>query len=423
MEQAVLSALVLSPREVRAVLAAEGVGRGHFHVPTNGEIFDALCGLLDAGKPLDFLTIATHLRNENRLDAIGGAGVVSGLFTYLATATNFGFYLENVLEKHALREVIRVGAEFARRAYEHGEEATGLIGEFHAAVTALASKKASRLSLKDALNEILAEVANGMDDTGALDLNTEGIHGRLTLYRGDLLVISAPTSCGKSALADQFAINVALAGNRSAIYTLEMLQRQTLKRAIARLSGENTDFIRRIVANAKFSGGQPSDFVMTKVADFKGAVVKISKLALHIRDDLFRIESILADIRAEYGRKPIDFIVIDYLQLIQASGKFERKQLQIAAITQGLKALAKELNCVICLPSQVNKDGGTREAQDAENDASALIKIHPKENEEGDIEPGRISVWKQREGARHIDLPLVFNPSITRFDYAAETPK
>lgn len=423
MELGVLSALVLAPREVRSILASEGVTGAHFHVPAHAEMCDTLCRLLDEGKPLDFLTVTAHFRDSGRLESIGGAAFVSGLFTYLATASNAGFYIEHVLQKRALREVIRIGTEFAARAYEPDEDSAALVGEFHAALTKLAAKKAARLSLREALNQIVKEVANGLDDTGVLDLNTEGVHGRLTVYRGDLLIISAPTSCGKSALADQFAINVAMSGKRSAIYTLEMMQRQTLKRAIARISGDDVDFVRRIVRNANLSGGEPSEFVRTKAAKFKETAVTISKLALHIRDDLFRIESIVADIRAEHGRKPIDFIVIDYLQLIQSSGKFERKQLQIASITQGLKALAKELDCVICMPSQVNKEGGTREAQDAENDASALIKIHPKDNDTGDIEPGRISIWKQREGARHIDLPLVFNPQITRFDYAADKPR
>lgn len=418
MELAVLSAFVLSPREVRAMLASEGITADHFHHPAHAETYGLLCELCDAGQPLDFLTIGTELRNRNKMDSVGGAGFVSSLFTS-GTATNAAFYIEHVAEKRLAREIIRVGNEFARRAYDDAEVAA-LVAEFHSAVTGLASRKAARQSLKDALNEILNEVENGLDETGAIPLNTEGMDGRLTLYRGDLLVITAPTSCGKSAMADQLAFNIAQKGLRVAIYTLEMQQKQTLKRAIARLGGNNADFVRRVVRNSKMAGTVTAS-AAKMCDDFTNTARLISKLPLYIRDNLFRYESISADIRAEHVRAPFSFIVIDYLQLIQSSGKHERKQLQIAAITQGLKALAMELQCAICLPSQVNKEGGTREAQDAENDASAIIKIHPAENENKDIIPGRVSVWKQREGPRHIDLPLTFNPLLTRFEYAAAT--
>jgi hypothetical protein len=76
---------------------------------------------------------------------------------------------------------------------------------------------------------------------------------------------------------------------------------------------------------------------------------------------------------------------------------------------------ANEMNCVVIVPSQQSRDGSTREAQDAEMDASSLIKIHA-DTESGDVKPGRIEIWKQREGARHVDLKLKFNGLLTRFE-------
>jgi len=161
-----------------------------------------------------------------------------------------------------------------------------------------------------------------------------------------------------------------------------------------------------------------NDHARKIVENFMTTARTIAALPIHMRDDLSLWEQIRADLRAEHVRQPFGFVMIDYLQLIQSNVRHQSRQLAIAEITQGAKLLAKELDCVICLPSQQNKDGGTREAQDAENDASALVKIHGEENEHKEMRPGRITVWKQREGERHIVLPLAFNPIMTRFDYA-----
>jgi len=411
-EKAVLSSFVLAPLEVAQICATEGIDASRFHVPANAKVFSVLLELTANCQPVDFVTLSNALRHDGSLDAIGGIGYVSELFMF-ATAANVHYYIAAMNRDFLSRQIIRICTEYAARGYDTAEDPEKLAGEAHGALTSLLVKKSKRQTVKETLQEIVDEVANGKDDTGILRTGIDVIDDRLKLFRGNLLVISAPTSCGKSALSLQIASTMAMQGSRIAIYTLEMSQKETLTRMIAQIGGNNADFVRRAVA---LSGTAPSDFTLRTVADFRAAVDKILRIRMHIRDDLTRAEDIFADFRAEHAKEPFDFGLIDYLQIIRSSGKYERKQLQIADITQRAKALANECGTVICIPSQVNKDGGTREAEDAENDASALLKITGEKDDKGNVRPERVSIWKQRAGARHIDIPLKFNGLLTKFE-------
>lgn len=414
-EKGVLSSMVLSPVEVSQILHSEGIGTHHFHVPAHGEVFDVLQTIIADSKPVEFASILTALNARGKLDAVGGAGFVSGLFTFIPTAANVGYYVDVVKREHIAREIIRVGSLYAAQAYDPGADVKTLAAGLHSEITALLVEKTKRQTVKECLNEILRELNSGHADGEIVTTGIPEMDIKLALYRGDLLIISAPTSCGKSALAAQVLITAALdRGCRVAFYPLEMRQKQTIKRALAMRSTVNVKYVRKLVMEAR--GQEAEKYAAERVKMVMDAAKELAAAKLYIRDDLYSLDAILADIRAEHGKHPFDFIAIDYLQLIRISGKFERRQLQIAEITQRLKMMANELDCVVIVPSQQNKDGGTREAGDAENDASALIKIDAEVADNGDISPGRLSVWKQREGARGVDLNLSFNGLLTRFE-------
>lgn len=419
-ERGVLCCLMLAPVECRAICSQHGINADSFYLPAHAIIFDAFVKVIDSGKGWDFLTVLQLLRDAGNLEAVGGGGYLNEINCLLPSAANLGEYLDILVEKSIRRQVIAIATEAVKDAYAHGDgaETREIVEKLQVRFGALLGRKSTRPSIRDSLNEILTEVREGRDDTGVVKIPMAGIGDRLRLYRGDLLIISAPTSCGKSALAVQMAL-AACKGKegRVACYPLEMRQRQVLKRAIAQLGGHNADFVRKLVRQG--DPLNPSPGTLRIVGEFKQTVTALLEFPLHVRDDLFRWEHIRADLKAEHAKAPFSFVVIDYLQLIQGATK-ERRQLAIAELTQGAKNLAAELDCVICIPSQVNKDGGTREAQDTEFDCSALIKIHGKVDENGDTHPGRVSVWKQREGERHVDLPLKFNPILTRFEDASQ---
>lgn len=415
-EKAVLASFMLSPVEVYAMASAQGVDHGHFHIEAHSIIFGTLANLAQSAKPFDFVTITAALREIGKLDAVGGAAQISSLTSFLPTAANVQYYLDIVKTKHLARRLILIGTNFAARAYDDTEDAEKLAHEAHSAFTGLLCKKSKRQTIKDVIMEIVAELASGAPDGEIVKTGIAALDAKIDLYRGDLCVISAPTSCGKSALAGQIAVTAAVQnGSRVAFYPLESRQKQVLKRAIATRSGFNVKYVRTLINKANNPEAQRyADEAAEKVTK---ACKELISASIHMRDDLFNLDAIIADIRAEHGVMPFDFVAIDYLQLIRTSGRFERRQLQIADITQRLKHLANELNCVVILPSQQNRDGSTREAADAENDAPALIKIEGETDEKTkDIKPGRISVWKSREGARGEDILLQFNGLLTMWE-------
>lgn len=416
-ERGVIASLLLAPVDVRSLLATHGVSGQSLYLPAHQLILDTCVEIVDDGCALDFITLGTRLESKGKLDAVGGPGYLHELFDFLPSAANVSWYLDTLLETAVRRRSIEIATRLANGAYDRSNSVRELVAAAHGDIGAMLQTKSKRPSIRDTMNEILAEVLNGRDDSGLIKTGMEGFDGRIELFRGDFLVISAPTSCGKSALAFQIALNCAMRGQRCALYPLEMKQKQSLKRAIAQLGGDSPEYIRRLVKSTKEQGGEPHPETVKTLDRFAATAKTVANLPVHMRDDVASFEGIRADMRTEHGKAPFTFAVVDYLQLIQTERSFERRQLAIAHFTQGFKLLAKELDCVICVPSQINKAGGTREAEDAENDASCLVKIHGEEDAKGDVHPGRVSVWKQREGARHIDLPLVFNPAFTRFDY------
>jgi replicative DNA helicase len=411
-EKAILSSLILAPREVAQMVHSEGITAAHFHVPAHSEVFANITAMISDGTPVDFVTLTKSL--GAKLESIGGVGFVSELFTFLPTAANAAYYCELVKRDRLAREIIRVGTEYAARAYDSGEDIKTLAGAFHGDLSALLVEKRKRQSVRDCLMEIMQELATGSADGEVILTGIAEMDEKLHLYKGDLLIISAPTSCGKSALSNQILVTACLdRGARVAFYPLEMRQKQTIKRGLSMRAGINIKYVRQLLLNAKTEDAvRYADHAVARVQD---AAVEMARAGLYIRDDLYTLDAILADIRAEHAKQAFSFVSIDYLQLIRCNGKFERRQLQIAEITQRLKMAANELDCVFIVPSQVNKQGGTREAEDAENDASALVKIHADESSK-DVQPGRTEIWKQREGPRHVDLALKFNGLLTKFE-------
>lgn len=416
-EKGVLASLVLAPTQVRKLCSDHGITKAHFHIPAHATVYAALTELCDNGTPVDFLTVTKLLQSRAELEAVGGGAFISELHTFLPTAANAAHYIEHVKRDFMAREIIRIGTEYAARAYEVTEDPEKLAGEAHSAFTGLLVKKSKRQTVRELLQEIMLELQNGQPNGEIIRTGLDWMDEKLDIYRGDLLVVTAPTSCGKSALSNQLAISAALTGKRVALYPLEMRQKQILVRSLNTVSGYNVKFAKKV-----FEGNGGDAYKATVFTALKDAAVALASANIHMRDDLYSLESIIADIRAEHAVNPFTFITIDYLQLIRTAKKTDRRQLELAYITQTLKQVANELDCAVIVPSQVNKEGGTREAQDAENDASAIIKIHPdldSENENGkagDVKPGRVEIWKQREGARHVDLDVKFNGPLTRFE-------
>lgn len=410
-ELGLLSSLLLSPLQVAAACRERRITHAHFFVRAHGETYTAIMELLEKGVKVDFIALGEKLREMGRYEMNGGAQFVSGLFTYVASASTVTHYLEIVKEKALARRVLSLCTKYGAKALEvdarGSEVADALFGE----VMELCGKRQPRKTVKQAILEIRDEIVNGKPDGELVLTGWDLLDKRLHLYRGDFIVITAPTSCGKSALALHIELMIARSGKRTGFYGLEMQTKQNVKRALANLGQYHPDFVRNVVQQKP-----EGDFTKKVVADFCATADTIVSLPFYVRDDLFIYEAIIADIRCEHASSPLTMAVVDYLQLIRTLESRERRQLEIARMTQGFKQLAQELGIIICTPSQVNADGHTREAADAENDCNALLKIVSKEDAEGNPTFDKLLIWKQREGERFVEIPVTFDGRHSRFD-------
>src|SRR5437870_11599123 len=127
-EQGVLGSMLISPREAIAEVV-EKINEEYFYVPAHQTIYQALVDLWNAGQAIDLITFTQVLRDRNLLETVGGAALVTSLFTFVPTAANLGYYLEIVRDKYILRSIIAASTESVRRAYEEQDEVGNLLDE------------------------------------------------------------------------------------------------------------------------------------------------------------------------------------------------------------------------------------------------------------------------------------------------------
>jgi replicative DNA helicase len=228
------------------------------------------------------------------------------------------------------------------------------------------------------------------------------------------MVLPGPTSSGKSALCAQFAIAYAKQGMRVLYVPLEMSARQVIKRAISAESGHSAESVRNMVMNRRDLRGISRDDkeVDAAMQSFSDSAFALANLDITVIDDVFDLDAILSTARAHASTKPLDVLCVDYPALMQMKGNYERRQLALAHASRSFKQFASEINGLVITPSQVNKDGCTREAADFENDANAIVRVDFHEDDET---CRVVKIAKQRDGARGQELRLSWRGHTTSF--------
>ncbi len=436
-EKGVLSSILLAPREVFDVCVEKGVTRDTFYLPAHGEIYQAIADLDAARRPIDFITIAQHLRDRNKLDQVGGGAYLNELFGYLATAANVGYYLDILLEKFTLREIIKVCTEYSKRSYEEQEDPQRLLDEVETKIFAIAQErfKEKADTMKEMVMKAIGDIQQLYDNRGKvtgletgfkiLDQMTNGLHG------AEMFVLAARPSMGKTAFAMNIAEHIAVElGHAVAIFSLEMSAQQLVQRVLCSLARVNLASIRN---------GFLSD------RDFPALMAAAQRLASAkmLIDDTSGLN--ILELRAKARRMKtthnIQCIVIDYLQLLRSPSKRaqDNRQLEIAEISAGLKALSKELNIPILVLAQLNRNpesrtgeskgrprlSDLRESGSIEQDADIVALLVREEyyaENEDDKESMKgkatLIIAKQRNGPVG-DVPLTFLKEYTRFEDGA----
>jgi len=430
-ERAVLSALLRDNRAIHSVLTE--VAPEDFYHPAHQQLYQSMLALQDANQPVDLHTLANHLNERKLLDAVGGAVYLAELWDYEVTAANVIQHARIVRDKAIRRQLIGVATEVAEMGYEQVEDAGALLDRAESRIFEIGRARArqSFRSLHDEMDDAIDYVEALMERRGELtgvptgfkdfDEKTGG------LQPGELVIVAARPSMGKTALALNMARNAAVAHRKKvAIFSLEMTKRAL---ALRLLSSE----ARVDLSNFRRGFGSKADY--ERLVQVAGA---LAEAGIWIDDSgLINILEIKAKCRRLHAEHGLDLVMLDYLQLAHGSAPAARKDLEIAEISHGLKALAKEIDIPVVALSQLNRGpeqrdpdkrrpnmGDLRESGAIEQDADVIAFIyrdevyHPTEENRGIAE---LIIAKQRNGPTGT-LRLHFEHRYAQFQDLADGP-
>jgi replicative DNA helicase len=356
-EQAVLGAIFLEPSSL--TLASEVLIPEDFYRAAHQKIFDVMLNLNDKGKAVDLITVTEELAAAKLLEDTGGVSYLSELAAAVPTAANIEYYARIVEEKSLLRRLIRTATDIAQDGYSREDEVEALLSEAEKNILEVAQRKNAGAfhNIKDVLvrtydnietlhNRVgdITGIATGFSE---LDKMTAGFQ------RNDLIIVAARPSVGKTAFALNIAQNVATkTGENVAIFSLEMGAEQLVMRMLCAEGNINAQNLRT---------GSLTDEDWGKLTMAMGS---LSNSGIFI-DDTPGVK--ITDIRSKCRRlkqeQGLGMILIDYLQLIQGSGRSgENRQQEVSEISRMLKSLARELQVPVIALSQLSR--GVEQRQD-----------------------------------------------------------
>lgn len=438
-EKSILSSCLQDPAEWLAVAIAERLRASHFHVPAHGIIFETLVGIHEAGGEIELVSLVQTFLDRGLLDRIGGPSALTDLYTYAPSPGSFRHHLATVRKKFTLRRLITAGNDMIAGAYENPEEADEQLDQAEARILAIreTGQAVREVSLSSVVSDVADEIhrtMRGEEGQAGVPTGFDGLD-RLAgggLKPGEMFVIAARPSMGKTALMMNIIEAAAIdRGEAAAAFSLEMSAHALVRRMV--LSRGRIDS----------SAIQPGT-----MAD-KGTLQRIQRAALEIdRAPLFiddtsslSITELRAKARRRHRSHPLRLLAIDYLQLMrstsrQAQGSRER---EIAEISAGLKALAKELGIPVIVLAQLNRGPESRSGKNVgrprlsdlresgaiEQDADLVgLLYRPAYYAESDDEKeasagyAELILAKNRNGATGT-APLTFIEPLARFENGA----
>lgn len=407
-EQSILGGLMIDPMawdQVSSIITEDD-----FYKVAHRKIFAAIAELYAKSQPIDIITVSNLLTDKKELDAIGGPAYLAEVMNSTPTAAHIESYAKIVHEKALLRKLIHMSAEITEKAFsESYESVESFLDEVEGQIFAVTEKKktqglvgAAEL-IKDSMNRLTALFEAKAEFTGIpsgftqLDKLTSGFQP------GEMTIIAARPSMGKTAFSLNIAQHVVLREKKSlAYFSVEMNKEQLMVRMLASEARVNLSDLRV---------GNLNDNAWPRLID------KASKLAearLFIDDTSgispFEIRAKCRRLKAQHG---LDMIMIDYLQLMDLKQKVESRERAVSEISRTLKAIAKELSIPVVALAQLNRGvegrsdrrpmlSDLRESGSIEQDADVIMMLYREDyydRDNPDIKGiSEVIVGKQRNG-------------------------
>jgi replicative DNA helicase len=431
-EKSVLGAVLLDERHLHALLVEEQLRPDHFYREQYGAVFAAMLALYENDRKIDHLTVSEMLRQNGKLEEVGGAETIDELAGWVPAAGHAREYGQIVRENAQMRALLTTSYEIQASVLAREAPARDLVERAERSVLEVAhdDRQKKIRTIGDVLDEEtdklhrlsvaktpLTGVTSGFRD---LDEKTGGFQP------GNLIVIAARPSMGKSALVANMAENAVLAGHAVVLFSLEMSESELAQRFVASQSRIKGEDLRR---------GKVPEKQWPKILE---ACQRLSEAPLYIDDSSDTgVLEVRAKARRLHGRVDggLGLIIVDYLQLMRHEGRIESRVEQVGQISRGLKGLARELGVPVIALSQlsraVEQRGGEkkpilsdlRESGQIEQDSDLVMFIYREEYYEKDSErPGEadIIIAKHRNGPIG-DVVLSFHKEYPKFmNYAGD---
>ena len=406
-EQAVIGSMLTDQEAVYA--AIERLKPEDFYREDNKQIYTAILNIYNKAEPIDIITLKAELSSMGKLDAVGGLEYIVELPEKVPTTANVDRYIKIVEEKSLLRNLIRAANEILSSGYAQEDDVENIVDHAEKKIFDVMQKKSQKgyTTIKDVLVESftkLEELYNQKEHiTGVptgfaeLDKKTAGLHG------SELILIAARPAMGKTAFALNIATNAALRANVPvAIFSLEMSKDQLVNRMLCSEAMVDSNNVRT---------GELNDEELGKLAETSG---ELSQAPIYIDDTPgISVMEIRAKCRKLKLEKNIGLVIIDYLQLIQGSGKTSSREQEIAEISRSLKILAKEIEVPVIALSQLSRAvearpdhrpmlSDLRESGSIEQDADIVMFLYRDDYYNEDSEKKNIAeviIAKQRAGS------------------------
>lgn len=424
-EASLLGALLIDSDAI--VKVADKLRSSDFFEKRHERIYEAMNQLYERHEALDVLTLADTLKNNGQLDMIGGASYLTELTNFVPTAAHVEQYADIVAQKAMRRRLIAASQDMAGLGYDETRQLNELIEEAESRLFEVSQQHIKQNVIS--LETILAESFDRLDD---LHKDKQKIRGIPTGYkdldntlagfqRSDLVILAARPSMGKTALALNFAHNIAVQSNQPVlIFSLEMSKEQLVDRLLSMESGVDAWALRT---------GNLTDADFEKIGQAMGT---LSEAQIYIDDTPgITVSDLRTKARREAHQRELGLIIVDYLQLMSGSSRYgndgNRVQ-EISEISRGLKGVARELNVPVLALSQLSRSvesrnpqipqlADLRESGSIEQDADVVAFIYREEYYNPETDRKKIAdilIKKHRNGPTG-GIELYFDNEKQRF--------
>lgn len=430
-EQAVLGAMLIDKEAIAK--ATELLSADDFYREAHRVIFSAMLELYNKNEAVDMVTVTEILKRDNKLEDIGGIAYITSLANVVLTAANVKYHAEIVAEKSVLRQLVRVSTEIAAMGYEANDDVCTLLDTAESRILEISNRKKKNdfTAINDILMDSVQSIESLLQNKGGLTGLPAGFADldKLTsgLHPSDFIILAARPSMGKTALALNIVQNVALRAHKViggeprsvAFFSLEMSKEQLVNRMLCAEAGIDSQRLRV---------GEMHDEDWTHLWD---ACDTMSRAKIYIDDTAgitaMDMRSRARRLKAEHG---LDLIVVDYLQLMQGSGKRNNsgdRQQEVSEISRSLKALARELDVPVLALSQLSRSvesrqvkrpmlSDLRESGSLEQDADIVAFLYREDyyNPDTENKHTELIIAKHRNGP--VDtVNLFFQKQFTKF--------